>query len=410
MPSASGNSTGSVKISGGGRGSAHYEKSPLEKYYDERLVADQSQRDAARVRTVAARQQERQAALKAGVPSSVLPSPTQVNTLSDEGWKEVSDRIGRFTKPEKTPAGSDATTKTSPPTPPSPNSLVSRESFRGFSQPQISGSGITAVDPETGRRVGVSPNAEQAMSLATGGKWDTMSPAERNQHLRQITGQNDRGFRYQLPVGDRGTLTVGNDNSRVVTSPYGSVRPAETANVSVPPQNKLITPPIQPTPIGAATATTPSPAPVAARPSDVLSGIASDPKFTAGLTTPARQTFPTTSGAQVPNLKLTNNQPAVNVPPAPPTTGEQAGRAVGSALRTADDVVSTGVPPDYKVETQPSVSPSERLFDVPGFVRGLTGDRAPEEKLKTPTTPTAPGDLDKDYLQRFATDDSYLSW
>src|ERR1700731_141955 len=75
--------------------SARY-KTPVEAAgwtFEDMLQAEKERREK-----LAARQESYQNAVKAGVPKSVLPDPNTIHSISDKDWKNVEQRIQRFTE------------------------------------------------------------------------------------------------------------------------------------------------------------------------------------------------------------------------------------------------------------------------------------------------------------------------
>lgn len=245
----------------GGGGSSHgsSEKSPETKANEQIRYANTLHQEQERRAQIADRLKWRDKQLTRGVPDTALkPASAIKNGINDNEWASHMQSVQRFF-PVQAKATGTATAGAKPASeevrvpnaksvagydiyrrdansgvPAGEGDLSGRTAFAGFQEPKVDGAGVTALtdvtNPTTGetesRRVAVTPNAEQAMSLATGGKWDNMTTQERTKHLQDITGQTDRPDKYSLPVGERGTLTVGKDGSRRIDSPYGTIVPA----------------------------------------------------------------------------------------------------------------------------------------------------------------------------------------
>jgi hypothetical protein len=75
---------------------ATYDKSPEELAREQIRYNDELRREQARRDMVNARVLHRNQALKAGIPESVLPSPSQIKTMSDADWNSSAERMSRY--------------------------------------------------------------------------------------------------------------------------------------------------------------------------------------------------------------------------------------------------------------------------------------------------------------------------
>lgn len=159
-----------------------------------------------------------------GVPPTDLPSESAIKQgINPNDWGDRVDRVNRFHPPATKTSVNPAVTKS----PVEAAADAHGGERTGMDQPRLTGAGVTAVVPsESGpRTVSVSPNAGQAMSLATGGKWDNMSTAERTAHLRQITGQ-------VAPTQYSGSISQPGDAERIAGKYAGNTEPPSDRDVA----------------------------------------------------------------------------------------------------------------------------------------------------------------------------------
>jgi hypothetical protein len=462
----------------GYRASGEYYQTPYEKQLEQQRADDAAQREEGRRKIIAARHDSREAAIKAGVPSSLLPSKDQTNSLSDAGWKEVEQRIQRVTAKSPStsvPAAATSTTVSVPtgvgkgaaipdnantfrvdaPKASAPSDLSDRESFSGFNEPRLTGAGVTALVKSEGgpnaipdRRVAVTPSAEQAMSLATGGKWDDMTRDERTAHLRRSVGQNPAAYDKSGAPRDQyqGSISKPGDAARIAGQ-YGehpSFKAVQEAGARAqgaadavageaaktgakgsltPPREATIATTGQLTPIG----TRENQPNVTSNPLNVLDGIP-----TADFVKPNLQTLraPQTVGAAVPDTSLVSGKPAFDLPLS---GAEQAAVAtrdfVGSLTDTSSGAQPAGARATPNVDRPAPGAETAPLNSAGQFVRTLftgntvgTGNPAKDaahiamtqpsdpNKLQSATNPAKAGELDDNYLAKFASDDSYSNW